>query len=68
MILFWMLNSFLKHILFLHPYEQDVYGSAVLWGEFTFRGVTKQLKIDVAPVGHGTDPWFGYRRGFVGKS
>lgn len=49
-------------------FEQDVYGSAVLWGEFTFRGVTKPLKIDVTPVGHGTDPWFGYRRGFVGKA
>lgn len=49
-------------------FEQNADGSAVLWGEFTFRGITKPLKIDVTHVGHGADPWFGYRRGFVGKT
>lgn len=49
-------------------FEQSADGSAVLWGDFTFRGITKPLKIDVRPVGHGADPWFGYRRGFVGET
>lgn len=49
-------------------FEQNADGSAVLWGDFTLRGITKPLKIDVMPVGHGADPWFGYRRGFVGTA
>ena len=43
-------------------------GTAILVGDFTFKGITKSLTIDVNPVGHGHDPWFGYRRGFVGKT
>lgn len=43
-------------------------GTAVLVGDFTFHGVTKPLTIQVKPVGHGKDPWFGYRRGFVGTT
>ena len=46
-------------------YQQKEDGSAVLWGDFTLHGVTKSLKLDVEPVGHGKDPWLGYRRGFV---
>lgn len=49
-------------------FEPNADGSAVLWGEFTLKGITKPLKIDVMPVGHGADPWFGYRRGFVGTT
>ena len=35
-------------------------------GDFTFHGVTKNITIDVAEIGHGPDPWGGYRRGFEG--
>tara|TARA_R110002111_G_scaffold114725_8_gene175684 strand:+ start:683 stop:1255 length:573 start_codon:yes stop_codon:yes gene_type:complete len=49
-------------------FEQNADGSAVLMGDFTLKGITKPLKIDVMPVGHGADPWFGYRRGFVGTT
>lgn len=49
-------------------FEQDAEGVAVLTGDFTFHGVTKPISIDVKPVGHGKDPWFGYRRGFVGTT
>jgi polyisoprenoid-binding protein YceI len=49
-------------------FEQNEDGSALLTGEFTLHGVTKPLTIDVKPVGHGDDPWSGYRRGFVGTT
>ncbi len=41
-------------------------GKARLTGEFTLRGVTRPLTIDVEQIGHGPDPWGGYRRGFHG--
>jgi len=43
-------------------------GKGVLTGDFTLHGVTKELSIDVAHIGHGEDPWGGYRRGFEGKT
>lgn len=43
-------------------------GKAVLTGDLTLHGVTKPITIDVSHVGHGTDPWGGYRRGFQGKT
>ncbi len=49
-------------------FEEKGDGTAVMWGDFTLYGVTKPLKIDVEHVGHGKDPWFGYRRGFVGTT
>lgn len=49
-------------------FEQKDDGTAVLIGDFTLHGVTKPLKIDVEFVGHGADPWMGYRRGFVGTT
>ena len=49
-------------------FKEAIDGTAILVGDFTFRGITKPLIIDVSPVGHGYDPWFGYRRGFVGET
>ena len=49
-------------------FHQNADGTAILIGDFTFRGITKPLEIAVTPVGHGADPWFGYRRGFVGET
>jgi polyisoprenoid-binding protein YceI len=43
-------------------------GTAVLKGDFTLHGITKPLTITVEHVGHGNDPWGGYRRGFEGKT
>ena len=43
-------------------------GKASLTGELTLRGITKPITIDVTEVGHGPDPWGGYRRGFEGTT
>jgi polyisoprenoid-binding protein YceI len=43
-------------------------GKASLVGELTLRGITKPITIDVIEVGHGPDPWGGYRRGFEGTT
>ena len=49
-------------------FSQNDDGTALLKGQFTFYGKTNDLAIDVEPVGHGRDPWFGYRRGFIGTT
>ena len=41
---------------------------AILKGDFTLHGVTKNITIDVEHIGHGSDPWGGYRRGFYGTT
>jgi polyisoprenoid-binding protein YceI len=38
--------------------------SATLKGKLTLHGVTKNIALDVQHIGHGNDPWGGYRRGF----
>jgi polyisoprenoid-binding protein YceI len=43
-------------------------GKATLTGELTLHGVTKPIVIDVSEIGHGRDPWGGYRRGFEGTT
>jgi polyisoprenoid-binding protein YceI len=43
-------------------------GTAVLEGNLTLHGVTKPVTIDVEHIGHGEDPWGGYRRGFEGST
>jgi len=43
-------------------------GKAVLKGKFTLRGITRDITINVTHVGHGDDPWGGYRRGFEGRT
>ncbi len=41
---------------------------AELKGDLTLHGVTKPVTIAVTQVGHGDDPWGGYRRGFQGET
>lgn len=43
-------------------------GTAVLSGDFTLRGVTRPIEIQVEKIGAGEDPWGGYRMGFVGTT
>ena len=43
-------------------------GKAELTGAFSLNGVTRDITIDVNHVGHGNDPWGGYRRGFEGTT
>lgn len=49
-------------------FDQKADGSAEMKGDLTLRGVTKPVVIAVEPVGHGDDPWGGYRRGFYGTT
>lgn len=43
-------------------------GAATLEGELTLHGVTRPITIEVEHMGHGPDPWGGYRRGFTGTT
>lgn len=43
-------------------------GKAELKGDLTLLGVTKPISIAINHVGHGADPWGGYRRGFEGRT
>ena len=43
-------------------------GKATLTGELTLHGVTKPITIAVTEIGHGRDPWGGYRRGYEGTT
>lgn len=46
----------------------DGEGKAKIVGDFTLRGVTKEIMIDATVVGGGEDPWGGYRQGFAGTT
>ncbi len=48
-------------------FEQASDGSVRITGDLTLRGVTKIITIDGRHVGHGDDPWGGYRRGLEGN-
>jgi len=43
-------------------------GEGVIKGDLTLNGVTKPIEIAVEEIGHGPDPWGGYRAGFLGKT
>ncbi len=43
-------------------------GKAILQGDLTFHGITKNITINIEHMGHGKDPWGGYRRGFYGTT
>ena len=38
---------------------------AILKGNLTLHRVTRAIELDVEHIGHGPDPWGGYRRGFA---
>lgn len=42
--------------------------AGTLEGNFTLKGVTKPISIEVEQIGSGEDPWGGFRRGFEGKT
>lgn len=48
-------------------FEELGNNKAKLTGDLTLHGVTKSISIDVEHIGHGKDPWGGYRRGFAGS-
>ncbi len=41
-------------------------GKMIISGDLTLNGVTKNIAIDAALIGEGSDPWGGYRAGFEG--
>ncbi len=43
-------------------------GTVSLVGNLTLHGVTRPVTIAVEHIGHGKDPWGGYRRGFEGTT
>jgi polyisoprenoid-binding protein YceI len=49
-------------------YKETGLDTSVLEGELTLKGVTKPITIEVERIGHGPDPWGGYRRGFEGRA
>ncbi len=48
-------------------YVEGTDGKATLQGNLTLHGVTRPITIAVESIGHGPDPWGGYRRGFAGS-
>ncbi|MBT3505150.1 MAG: YceI family protein [Piscirickettsiaceae bacterium] len=61
-------KEFPKATFISTSFTENADGTAILIGDFTLRGISKPLEIAVTPVGHGYDPWTGYRRGFVGEA
>ncbi|MGD8926726.1 MAG: YceI family protein [Thioalkalispiraceae bacterium] len=49
-------------------YQEKANGKADLKGNLTLHGVTRPITIEVEQIGHGPDPWGGYRRGFAGTT
>ncbi|AMQ88135.1 YceI family protein [Marinobacter sp. LQ44] len=48
--------------------EVDGDGEADIIGDFTLRGVTREITLEAEMLGHGEDPWGGYRMGFEAET
>jgi polyisoprenoid-binding protein YceI len=48
--------------------ERTGEGAGVIRGELTLKGVTNPVEIAFEEIGHGPDPWGGYRAGFIGTT
>jgi polyisoprenoid-binding protein YceI len=46
----------------------DEEGEADIVGNLTLRGVTREVVLDAEIIGHGADPWGGYRMGFEAET
>lgn len=42
--------------------------AADIIGDFTLRGVTREVTLEAELLGHGEDPWGGYRMGFEAET
>ncbi len=63
---FLYVKKFPKSTFVSTSFIQNGDGSAILTGDFTLRGVTKPITINVNYINEGKDPWGGYRIGFEG--
>lgn len=48
--------------------EVDDDGEADITGDFTLRGVTREVTLEAEMIGYGDDPWGGYRMGFEAET
>ncbi len=48
--------------------ERTADGKGVIRGDLTLNGVTRPIEIAIEEIGHGPDPWGGYRAGFLGTT
>lgn len=61
-------GKFPKATFISTSFKEKGNGNAELKGKLTLHGVTKPVTLALKHVGHGADPWGGYRRGFEGST
>ena len=49
-------------------FTENADGTATLTGQLSLHGITKTVSLEVTQIGHGGDPWGGFRRGFDGTT